>query len=99
VARRGPGLRDGRERVVYVTTARERHGLGRSGGRAGVRRCRRARAHPVLIRWVSVSSSSVHPHNTSVLTAASFICAGGSLSATGVIDTRWRTPQAVSGTS
>jgi hypothetical protein len=32
-----------------------------------------------------------------LLTAAS--CAGGSHSATGIVDTRWRTPQAVSGTS
>ncbi|KAJ7827656.1 hypothetical protein B0H14DRAFT_2814010 [Mycena olivaceomarginata] len=52
VARRGPGLRDGRERGVCVTTARERHDLGRSG-RAGF-----------VIRWVSVPSFSVHPHNT-----------------------------------
>jgi hypothetical protein len=52
-----------------------------------------------VIRWVSVSFFSVYPHNTSVLTAASFICAGGSLSVTGVIDTRWSTAQAVSGTS
>jgi hypothetical protein len=91
VAWRGPGLRDGGERVVCVPAAWGRHGLGRPG-RAGVRRCRRARARPVRYPV----GAPVPPYNA---TADSCFLCRWQPSATGSINTRWRTPQAVSGTS